>query len=372
MIGHLIGEGMRQAAYAQRRQAYAPREQDDVRELRERAEQIRRERALRTPLAGNPAVEGALASPAPGSPSGAALAVRAGAPVMRAQRDRIDGAETLEYARRFLAHFAVWPSEAALTACALWAGHAWARDASRTLVWLSTPRLLFSSAEPGSGKSHAMTLVSRLCPDPEVMVEPSEPAVAHSIGEHRTLAIDELDVLFGAGQRKAAIRAVVNMGYTVDGTWDRVRNGSVHRISTFGPMLLAGLDKVDTGTSGTMAATLSRCIRVKMRKAPEDWRAPRFGRQARFAASVIGERLGMWCAQELPALAAHVPDTDLGLREAQLWEPLLTVADIAGGDWPALARDAADELITTGGMAAEQEDERLDRLEDIMAGWGEE
>lgn len=298
------------------------------------------------------------------------VAVRDSAPVTRAQRDAIDGAETLLYARKFLGHFCVWPSEAALTTAALWAAHCHARDASKTLVFLSTPRLLFSSAEPGSGKSHAMTLVSRLCPDPVIMTEPSEPAVAHSIGEHQTIGLEEVDVLFGSGQRKAAIRAVINDGYTPDGQWARVRNGSVHRICTFGPLMLAGLDKVDSGTAGVMAATLSRCIRIKMKRAPEDYVAPRFDRAARYAAAVIGERLGMWCSQELAAIAGHVPDMDgIGNRQAQLWEPLLTIADIAGGDWPAIARDAADELIATGGMAAEQDDAKLDRLEDIMAGW---
>ena len=81
-----------------------------------------------------------------------AVALREQSAVVRRVRP-VDGAQTLEYARRSCAHFAVWPSEAALTTATLWAAHAHARDAKKALVFLSTPRLLFSSAEPGAGKS---------------------------------------------------------------------------------------------------------------------------------------------------------------------------------------------------------------------------
>ena len=111
-----------------------------------------------------------------------------------------------------------------------------------------------------------------------------------------------------------------------------------------------------------------------MRKAPEGFRAPRFDPQARFAAKLIGERLGLWASQNLDALSAHVPELDgIGNREAELFEPPAIVADIAGGIWPELMRDAADELITTGGMPAEDEDHGA-QLDEIMAGWagGEE
>lgn len=298
------------------------------------------------------------------------VALRSSGAMGRPGGQRVDGAEALEYARRFLEHFAVWPSEAALTAATLWAAHAHCRDAAKALVFMSSPRLLFSSAEPGSGKSHAMKLVSRICPDPVIFTEPSEPAMAHSIGEHQTIGLEEVDVFFGTGNRKAAVRAIINDGYTPDGQWARVRNGQTHRICTFGPLMMAGLDKVETGTSGVLSATLSRCIRVKMRRAPDGYRAPRFDHEARYAASLISEELTTWAKQNLAALASYVPDLDgIGNREAELFEPLAIVADIAGGPWPDLMRDAADELITTGGMAPEDED-RSEHLDAIMAGWG--
>ena len=182
-----------------------------------------------------------------------------------------------------------------------------------------------------------MKLTSRICPDPVIYTEPSEPAMAHSIGEHQTIGLEEVDVFFGTGNRKAAVRAIINDGYTPDGQWARVRNGQTHRICTFGPMMMAGLDKVESGTSGVMSATLSRCIRDQDAPgtgglpAAEVGPAGDGGREAdQRAADSVG-----------PAGARPAGNVDPGRcprasanREAELWEPLIAVADIAGGPWP--------------------------------------
>jgi hypothetical protein len=44
------------------------------------------------------------------------------------------------------------------------------------------------------------------------------------------------------------------------------------------------------------------------------------------------------------------PDMPVGVedRNADMWEPLLAVADLAGSDWPKLAREAAVAFIAAG------------------------
>src|SRR5881394_2580059 len=46
------------------------------------------------------------------------------------------------------------------------------------------------------------------------------------------------------------------------------------------------------------------------------------------------------------AIAQARPSTPPGWndRAADIWEPLLAIADLAGGEWPQLARDAAQQL----------------------------
>ena len=301
-----------------------------------------------------------------------ALAVREPSAVTT-RRELVDGEKVLGWARGFLGRFIVWPSDSYLDAAVLWAAHAHARDADGMLVWQSSPRALFSSAEPGSGKSAAMRAVARICPSPAVFTEPSEPAVAHAIGkEHATLFLDEADVLFQT-QRKAAIRAIINDGYTPEGSWARVRNGSVDKICTFGALGMAGLDKLDTATSGSMKATVTRCIRWRMRKAPGDYRAPRFDGQARMVASAVTDRLTAFARQELGSLAVAVPEVPEGIgnRAAELWEPLIVMADAAGGRWPDAAREACEEMVLASGMP-DDDAEREAQVDDIMNGWGEE
>ena len=47
-----------------------------------------------------------------------------------------------------------------------------------------------------------------------------------------------------------------------------------------------------------------------------------------------------------------VPD-ELNDRPADNWDPLLAIADLAGGDWPARARKAAIELSRDADAASE-------------------
>ncbi len=325
---------------------------DRLAELRQRAAERRAERAAR------PAADALAAASVPVLTG--TVAVRQPGTVARAgSAPAMDGDRLLTYVYGLLAHYAVWPSEAALVAATAWIAHAHARDATGTLVWQASPRLLFSSAEPGSGKSYAMRLVARLCPAPEIFAEPSEPAIAHAVGKlHATLALDEIDVLFGRGERKAALRGLVNDGYVRGSSWARVRGGQVDRIPTFGALMMAGLDAVETATGGRMAATITRCIRIRMRRAPEGFRAPRWDADARRAATVLTTQLARWAATALVGLGDEIPDMPdgIGNREAEIWEPLVVAADAASREWGDRVRAACAELCTTGGMPDEDED----------------
>ncbi len=280
-----------------------------------------------------------------------------------APRERIDGAEVLEWTRRYLAQFVVWPSDASLTMVALWVAHAHARDKEQMLIWQYTPRLAFLSATPGGGKSWAQRIVAKLSPNGKIMLEPSEAAVARTIGsQHRPVFLDEADILFGSGKRKAAIRTIINSGYERDGEWSRASGSGTETadLPVFGALGFAGLDVLREGTGDSLNALLDRCLFVHMRKAPEGHRPPRFDDRARAVAEVISARLGRWTAQEtadgLAAREPYVPD-GLGNRPFALWEPLFAIAEAAGGDWPALAEESCTELESSAHQPQETEDD---------------
>jgi hypothetical protein len=57
-------------------------------------------------------------------------------------------------------------------------------------------------------------------------------------------------------------------------------------------------------------------------------------------------KLESWAIAEGEKAADYIPEMPFGIvdRPAELWEPLLIVADLAGGDWPKVAREACLSL----------------------------
>ena len=104
---------------------------------------------------------------------------------------------------------------------------------------------------------------------------------------------------------------------------------------TFAMAALAGI--------GALPDTITdRAVVVPMRRrAPGElvdrYRERRDGEPLR----ALGERLGEWTRAHIDDLRKAEPDMPVEDRAADTWEPLIVVADVAGGDWPARARRAA-------------------------------
>jgi hypothetical protein len=108
------------------------------------------------------------------------------------------------------------------------------------------------------------------------------------------------------------------------------------------------------------------------RRAPnervEPWRLRTHEREGH----VLRDRLSTWAAAVRERVADVIPEMPEGVtdRPADVWEPLLAVADAAGGSWPERARAACVELVT----AAKKDDKAslgiklLTDLRDIFDG----
>ncbi|MGH9187205.1 MAG: DUF3631 domain-containing protein [Acidimicrobiales bacterium] len=114
----------------------------------------------------------------------------------------------------------------------------------------------------------------------------------------------------------------------------------VVEFSTFCPVALAGI--------GSLPVTIrSRAIVIPMRRrAPDETVRPYRERVTRPEGEALGARLAAWVERhgdtipEEPELPAGVTD-----RQADVWEPLLAIADAAGGHWPAKARAACAAMV---------------------------
>jgi len=173
----------------------------------------------------------------------------------------------------------------------------------------------------------------------------------------RTILFDEIDGVFGNSKAQEAnvdLRSVLNGGYR--------RGAKVHRCTTHGKKVeteeLDAFAAVAVAGLRTLPDTLaSRSIFIHMRRrAPDEHVEPFRHRHHSEQATPIREALVEWCNERNAGLVD--PDLPEGIqdRAADCWEPLLVVADEAGGDWPARARAAAvnltqrstDESMTAG------------------------
>jgi hypothetical protein len=259
---------------------------------------------------------------------------------------REGGAALLDDVCKFLGRFVAYPSEHAKVAHALWVFHAHGMAA-----WESTPRLAFLSPEPASGKTRALelteTLVPRACESVNMSVAYLFRRIAMD-ADPPTLLLDEVDALFkGRGPAVEDIRALINAGHRRGAKVGRcvVRGKSIEteESEAYCAVALAGL--------GWLPDTLmSRSIVIRMRRrAPDEKVHPYRRRYNEKEGHKLRDRIGVWARSRLNELMTAVPETPVGVedRAADVWEPLLAVAESVGGDWPKRARAAAAAMVAT-------------------------
>ena len=242
----------------------------------------------------------------------------------------------------YVVKYIVFPSEHEAIAVALWVIQAWKVDLFET-----SPMLGVTSAEMRSGKTLLLDILQPIVPHPFRAVTPSEATVFFVLNQRprRTMLLDEADAIFGSRADTArfeGLRAILNSGNRQGTPVPRVRmegnRRELEEFDIFGPKVIAGIGKLpDTVTD--------RCIPIRMkRRAPSEIVA-RFRRRT-VEQEAIPVREWLESIADIPLVTdVPVPD-ELNDRAADGWEPLLAIADAAGGQWPVRARLAAVALST--------------------------
>ena len=256
--------------------------------------------------------------------------------------DVIDGAALLDEVATFIRRFVVFPSDAALTAVTLWAAHTHVIG-----LFESTPRLALLSPEPGSGKSRTLEVLELLTPHPMWVLNVSPAALFRSIRVQRpTLLLDEVDTIFtrkGKNDEHADLRALLNAGHRDGNTIPRCvgPRHDVEQFPTYCAVALAGL--------GDLPETImTRAVVIRMRKrAPDESVEPFRWRLHRENGKILQKSLTEWAKKIRPYVSCAYPELPPGItdRPADVWEPLLAIAEAAGGDWPKHAREACVALV---------------------------
>lgn len=237
----------------------------------------------------------------------------------------------------FLTRYVRFPSEHEAPAVALWIVHAHTVEQSEV-----SPILAITSAEMRSGKTRVLDCLELLVPRPFRVVTPSEAVVYTVLAQRprRTMLLDEADAIFGprTAERYEGLRAILNAGNRQGTPVLRVklegRRRTVDEFDVYGPKAIAGIGKLpDTVTDRAIP------IRMKRRAATEP--VARFRRRTAKAEAEAITFPSPLTVPDVPVVP--VPET-LHDRAADSWEPLLAIADVAGGEWSTRARLAAVAL----------------------------
>ena len=251
------------------------------------------------------------------------------------------GAELLDETRDFIARFCAFPDSHCLTAVALWAAHT-----HMVKDFHTTPRLALLSPEAASGKTRVLDVLEVLVPHPMLSLSASPAAVFRTLADRQvTLLFDEVDAVWskrGKDDNHEDLRALLNAGYKRGATIPRCvgPKHDVQHFRVFGSVALAGL--------GSLPDTImSRSIIIRMRRrAPGEFVEPFRTRSQEPEGHLIRDRLAVWAESVGPKVGQAWPEMPDGIvdRPAEVWEPLVALADAAGGHWPDLARTACVEL----------------------------
>lgn len=220
-------------------------------------------------------------------------------------------------------------------AVALWIAMSWLIDAVQV-----APLAVITSPEKRCGKSQMLTLMGKLVCRPIIASNISPAALFRAIDAWQpTLLVDEADAFMHENEE---LRGILNCGHTRDTAYVVRVVGDEHTPTKFhvwGAKALAGI--------GRLADTLmDRAIILPLRrKLPhEQVDRLRYAEPGLFAE--LAAKLARLAEDYREAIRHARPElpAELNDRAQDNWEPLLAIAEVAGGPWPGRAKAAALKL----------------------------
>jgi hypothetical protein len=233
--------------------------------------------------------------------------------------------KAVSWVRRFVAI-----SEDQAVILAAWVLHTYAFDASET-----TPYIHITAPEKACGKSRLMDVLVAIAAKPIRSGGMTAAALVRCIDNGSpTIFLDEMDAQLGAEKEYAeAIRGILNEGFRRGGKFFKC-DGKSHELREFNaysPKCFAGIGRIPD----TVA---SRSIAIEMRrKLPGESVASFRQREVEAAAVPIRNAVADWLEKRaIEKLTPMRPEAipTISDRQNDMAEPLLAIAQLAGGEWP--------------------------------------
>jgi Protein of unknown function (DUF3631) len=271
------------------------------------------------------------------------------------------GTDLLDALYDVLNTYVVFPGEHAAVAVTCWIAATHAVPAFEC-----APRLVLTSPEKRCGKSRALDIIAGTSHRPLPTSDATVAAIFRSIGDGHppTLIIDEADAIFGSkkvAEQNEDLRKLLNAGHQRGRPALRCVGKSLTptEFPVFAMAALAGI--------GSMPDTITdRAVNISMRRRMRGEEvAPFRSRRDAPVLSKINEELGKWAAAHLDLLHHLQPDMPVQDRAADTWEPLVAIAEVAGGRWPERIRAACVALVEDADNDDAEESLSITLLSDI-------
>ncbi|MGY5133481.1 DUF3631 domain-containing protein [Streptomyces nigrescens] len=250
-----------------------------------------------------------------------------------------EGADLLGELRSAIETFVVLPHRQALDAVTLWVAATHLQPA-----WQHAPRLAVVGPAKRCGKSRLLDVLHETVRDPFITVNSTPAAIFRSITANPpTLLVDEADTIFGSpkvAEKNEEMRGLLNSGHHRNRPTTRVA-GNDHQPTKFRTFAMAAL----AGIGDLPDTIMDRSVVIRMRRrAPGESVRSYRSRRDTPALNALRQRLAAWLGPHLEEAADSEPVMPVEDRAADTWEPLIVVADLAGGPWPAWARTACQTM----------------------------
>lgn len=247
----------------------------------------------------------------------------------------VDGAAVLGDAYALLCRYVIADRET-LRAAALWSALTWFADAATVL-----PLALITAPEKGCGKSTLLSALAKLASRPLWASNVTPAALFRAVESWKpSLFIDEADTFM---RDNPELVGIINSGHTRDTAYVIRTVGDEHEpkvFSTWGAKAISGI-----GAHGMAETITSRSIVLTMRRKLPGERCDNLRHADRDAFHAVKRQLARWADDHRGAFSNQHPTLDgLSNRTADNWEPLLALADLAGGEWPKQARHTAMKI----------------------------
>ncbi|NPU91912.1 MAG: DUF3631 domain-containing protein [Gammaproteobacteria bacterium] len=268
--------------------------------------------------------------------------------------DSVDGSALLSEITGTIRRHIIGEPET-MRAAALWCVMTWLVDVVRVC-----PIANVTAPEKRCGKSELLSILGRLSSRPLQVSGVSPAALFRCIELWKpTLLIDEVDAFLSENEEA---RGILNAGFTRDSAFIIRCVGDDHTPTPFniwGAKALCGIGKIQD----TLA---DRSIPLRLRRKKPGETVERQGHSDPAMWERLRRMIARFADDVAPAIKDARPCTIQGLndRANDCWEPLLAIAEIAGGDWPRQARQAA---ITLHGIEEDAPSIGAELLRDIKA-----